>query len=395
MKLSFRTLSTLLTLSLLFGLISVNAQNALAPIVSLSPEKGLWIESKDGFMGMKLGIRVQQQLVINTPLSETAPIQSGFFIRRARLLLKGYVFEQKFNYFIQLGMDRGQVTLLNAEYRWKPNSTTLVSFGQVFPTTSRQFQTISKNFQMIDRSDVTRFFFTDWDLGIAFRKSLPLNEQFGIKVAASATHGEGKNIATAPGGWAYVGRLEILPFGMFNANGDYSESDLYREPRPKLSMGAAFYLNQDAFTKYGDSAWDGLDDNISEYYLDAVFKWNGFSLLGEYIHRSVDNERLIDPSNAILYSKKASGEGFYVQGGVFISESVEPVFRISYLNPNDSNQAFKNAFSKQMKYTAGLNFFLIGHSMKFQSQVGYIHREFVNRSAESNLEISAQFTISF
>ncbi len=395
MKFSSGFSSTLIIVFLLLFSYLIKAQEAEAPIITLSPEKGLWIENRDGSMGLKLGIRLQQQLVIETPLSGAEPVQTNFFIRRGRVQFKGYVLNKKLNYFIQLGMDRGQVTLLNAEYRWKATSTMQVSVGQLFPTTGRQFQTISKNLQLVDRSDVTRFFFTDWDLGISVRKSFLVNDHLALKLAVSATHGEGKNVATAPGRWAYAGRFEVLPFGLFHANGDYSESDLYREPTPKLSIGAAWHLNQDAYAKYGDTAWDDLDDNITEYYLDAVFKYNGFSFLGEFIHRSVDNEQLLSPTNSVLYSEKVSGQGFYVQGGKFVSESLEPVFRISYLNPDDENHTSVNKFTEQWKYSVGLNYFLIGHNLKFQSQLGYIQQEFMHQNSESYFEILAQLTISF
>lgn len=387
--------STLIFACLLFFSFTVTAQELEEPIITLSPERGLWIESQDGFMGLKLGFRLQQQLVIEAPYSENESIQTDFFIRRGRLLFKGYFFDKKLNYFIQLGMDRGQVTLLNAEYRWKPNSTTQISVGQLFPTTGRQFQTISNNLQLVDRSDVTRFFFTDWDLGISIKKSFVANDRFAFKAGVSATHGEGKNIATAPGGWAYAGRFEMLPLGLFHASGDYSESDLYHEQTPKLSVGAAYYFNQDAYTKYGDTAWDGLNDDITVYYIDAVFKYKGLSLLSEYIQRSVKNEQLITPSNAQLFSEKVSGQGFYIQGGKFISENLEPVFRISVLNPNDINQTFKAGFSKQQKVSVGMNYFIIAHNLKFQSQVGYIQQEFENQSDRSYYEVLAQFTISF
>ncbi len=395
MKLKSGFSSTLVLAYLLLFSLTIKAQPLEAPVISLSPEKGLWIESQDGFMGVKLGVRLQQQLVVDTPYSEGEPIQSNFFIRRGRLLFKGYVFEKKLNYFIQLGMDRGKVTLLNAEYRWKPNSTTQISFGQLFPTTGRQFQTISKNLQLVDRSDVTRFFFTGWDLGFSVKKSFIANDHLAFKTGASVTHGEGKNIATASGGWAYAARFEILPLGLFHGNGDYSESDLYRELKPKLSLGTAYYHNQDAYTSYGNSAWDGLNDNITEYYIDAVFKYSGLSLLSEFIHRSVENEELITPTNTRLFSEKVSGQGFYVQGGKFISENIEPVFRISFLNPDQDNQTFRSRFSKQRKVAVGINYFMISHNLKFQSQVGYIQQEFENQSDRSYFEVLAQFTISF
>ncbi|MBO6523266.1 MAG: hypothetical protein JJ971_05525 [Balneolaceae bacterium] len=387
--------STLIFACLLLFSFTVTAQEMQAPVISLSPERGFWIESQDGFMGLKLGFRLQQQLIIETPYSEDESIQTNFFIRRGRLLFKGYVFDKKLNYFIQLGVDRGQITLLNAEYRWKPNSTTQVSFGQLFPTTGRQFQTSSKNLQLADRSDVTRFFFTDWDLGISARKSFLVNDHLAFKVGISITHGEGKNMATAPGGWAYASRFEVLPFGLFNANGDYSESDLYHEPTPKLSIGAAYYFNQDAYTKYGNTEWKGLNDNINEYYLDAIFKYNGFSFLGEFIHRTVENELLVTPFNTLLFSEKVSGKGLYIQGGKFISENLEPVFRISFLNPDDRAQTSRNKFIEQQKFVLGLNYFMLLHNLKFQYQLGYIQQKFMDQGSKSYLESLAQFTISF
>lgn len=374
---------------------TVLAQSYPAPKISLSPEKGLWIESEDGFMGLKLGFRLQQQLLLTQNIEDTESLNSEFLIRRGRVLFKGYLFDKKLDYFIQLGMDRGNVTLLNAEYRWKLDKYTKISIGQFFPPAGRQFQTISKKLQMVDRSNVTRFYFTDYDLGIALRRDIPLAKDFAFKIAGSITHGEGKNNSTAPGGWAYTGRFEVLPFGLFNAYGDYSESDLFREPTPKLSIGTAWYFNKDAYTKYGNDSWMGLSDDISEYYLDAVFKYNGISVLAEYIHRTTENERLQTSVDTEIFSKKVSGEGFYIQGGKFITKTIEPTFRISILNPDDANQGSVNRFTRQVKYAIGFNNFIVGHSIKFQTQVGIINEDFQNRDSETYIEFLSQFTISF
>tara|TARA_R110002124_G_scaffold208776_1_gene375082 strand:+ start:1794 stop:2981 length:1188 start_codon:yes stop_codon:yes gene_type:complete len=395
MKTFFAASSTCFVLLLLLFSSLIKAQDSQTPLVSLSPSKGLWIETPDEEMGLQLGFRLQQQLAVTAPLSSEQSPQTEFLIRRARLQLKGYLFQKELNYFIQLGMDKGQVTLLNAEYQWKPDSYTQLSIGQFFPPAGRQFQTSSKSFQLVDRSNVTRFFFTDWDLGIFLRRSILIGETMAVKTAASITHGEGKNVATAPGNWAYTGRFELLPFGTFNAEGDYSESDLFGEPSPKLSLGTAYYLNKDAYTQYGNTAWEGLDDNISEYYFDMVFKYNRFSFLAEYIHRSVENERLQESPTAEIFSNKVSGEGFYIQGGKFISKNLEPTFRISILNPNDEAQASKSAFIFQEKYVVGLNNFIEGHSIKFQTQVGLVNENFLNQQTRTYIEVLAQFSISF
>lgn len=387
---------TCFILFLLFSTSAVFAQQNEPPTISLSPEKGLWIESADGFMGLKLGLRLQQQVSISVPIANSdETVHSDMLIRRSRALFIGYIFDKKLTYFFQLGMDRGNVTLLNAEYRWKPSPTTKISFGQLFPPVGRQFQTISKNFQMADRSNVTRFFFTDWDLGISVRQTFEINKAFAIKAALSTTHGEGKNVVTADGGWAYSGRLELLPFGLFNAGGDYTESDLYREPTPKLSIGTAYYLNTDAYTKYGNIAWKGLDDDITELYLDMVFKYKGFSLLTEYIQRSVDNARLQVSPTVVLNTAKNSGEGFYIQGGKFISKNIEPTFRISLLNPDNEVQSSLGKFIFQKKYSVGINNFIKNHSVKFQTQCGLVKEDFSNQNSRTYIEVLAQFSISF
>lgn len=391
MKVRF-CISISLILFLLTFSSSLNAQQIDSPKISVTPQKGFWVESQDGFMGFHVGLRLQQQLVLTESGNH---VDADILIRRARTLFKGYLFHKKLDYLIQLGMDRGQLTLLNAEYRWKPDIYTKISFGQFFPPVGREFQTTSQNLQMANRSDVTRFFFTDYDLGIAVRRSFPITDHFGFKTAVAITHGEGKNVATAPGAWAFMGRFELLPFGMFNANGDYSESDLFREPTPKLSLGSAFYHNKDAYTKLGNTAWDGLDDNISEYYFDAVFKYKGVSLLGEYIHRTVGNELFMVSATDQIFSKKVSGEGFYIQGGKFMSEHIESTFRISFLNPNNRNQAASEKFVQKEKYAVGMNYFFIGHNIKIQSQIGIVNEKFQSKENERSIELLSQFSISF
>lgn len=351
-------------------------------------------ESADGFMEFRMGFRLQQQIALTQIVSEQDALQGEYMIRRERALFRGFLFHNKLDYFVQLGMDRGRVTLLNAEYRWKPDSYTQISFGQFFPPTFRQFQTISQNLQMVDRSNVSRFFFTDYDLGIRIRRTLPVSDSFQFKVSGALTHGEGKNLATAPGGWAYMSRFEILPFGAFEGNGDYFESDLVRERIPKLSIGAGFYVNHVAYTKYGDIVWDGQDDDIKDTYADFIFKFNGFSLLAEYIHRKVDNELLL--MNGELYSSdKISGEGLYIQTGKFITDHIELTSRLSYLNPDDTHHTELGKFTDQKKFALGFNYFFLGHSLKLQSQVGYVTEQFAEIKTCNYFEALTQFTISF
>lgn len=361
--------------------------------ITFSPEKGLNVVSTDSSIGFKMGFRLQQQFVLTTPFYDE-PVRSEYLIRRGRAQFRGFILHGKVNYLIQLGMDKGAVKLLNAEFRWKPDKYTQVSFGQLFPPAGRQSHTISKVFQMVDRSPVSRFFHLGWDMGVRVNRTFPVSDAFAFKAAGSITHGEGMNIKTAPGGWAYTARFDVLPFGLFNNGGDYSESDLFREPSPKLALGTAYYLNTDAYTMFGNNVWDGLDDNTGTFFADFVFKYNGLSLLGEYITRTVDNE-LLNSGGTIFYSNIISGRGFSIQGGKFISETIEPTFRFSLLNPNNISQNFRNDFNTQEKYTLGLNKFFIGHSIKLQSEIGYVRDSYPGDVVEDYLEFLLQFSLSF
>ena len=362
--------------------------------ITVSPEEGIRFTSSDGFMEYRLGFRLQEQFILTQPLSEKGALQGSYKTRRARALFLGSLFHKKLDYLIQIGMGTGTVTLLNAEFRWKPDKYTQFAFGQFFPPTMRQFQTVSGHLQLADRSDVTRFFFTDFDKGIRVKRTISVSEHFQMKVSGALTDGEGRNVSTAPGGWAYMGRMEILPLGAFEKGGDYSESDLVGEQTPKLSIGGGYYFNHDAYTKLGSTVWDGLDDDIADHYIDLVFKYSGFSLVTEYIVREVDNE-ILTIDDVVYEANKVSAHGYYIQGGKMLTEKLEPTFRFSIIDPNDAHQILNHSYLKQTKVVAGLNYFLRGHAIKMQGQIGYVDEELPSSAHDQHLEVLSQFTISF
>lgn len=364
------------------------------PKVSLS-EKGLWVESADGFMGFRIAARLQEQLIVTGDLNNRNNY-ADLRMRRGRMQLWGYFFEKELYYFLQVSADGGDLSVMNYEFRWKPGPHTMISFGQLRPPIDRQFQTISNRFQMVDRSAVSRFFSIGYDLGIMANTWLPLGDRFGFKVYGSITHGEGANRNGSPGGFAYTGRLEVLPFGLFHENGDYSESDLYREPEPKLSLGASFYYNNDAYVVLGDQQWYGLQDDIETLYVDGLLKYRGFSLLSEYMYRFVENEKLPqDAAASSVFANIEGGTGLAVQGGYFLAPTIELTSRYSRLQPNREHRAFNGTFLQQSRIAAGLNKFFLGHYIKLQGQAALVSEQFNAAPNRSYIEILAQFSINF
>jgi len=110
------------------------------PTVTFSPEKGLTITSADEFMSLKLGTLLQHQVFAIAPLQGNDPLEGSLMIRRARIQMNGNIFHKKLGYLLLLGMDRGNVRLLNAEYRWRPNSNTSINIGQLRAPAGRQFK---------------------------------------------------------------------------------------------------------------------------------------------------------------------------------------------------------------------------------------------------------------
>ncbi len=380
--------------------VSIFISNSLiaqeVPTLTFSPEKGLNVTTADGFMSFKLGMRLQHQAFGVLPLDGDNPFDGDLVIRRARAQMSGYIFNQKLGYFLQLEMDKGNVQLSNAEYRWRPNSKTEINFGQLRPPSSRQFQTTSKNLQMVDRSAVSRFFAVGYDLGLTANTFVGLGNTAGFIVYGGITHGEGINKAKASGGLAYTGRVDVLPFGNFSNHGDYIESDLYREPTPKLSIGVAFYHNQDAVTKLGNVAWNNKSANISNFYVDGVFKYKGLSLLGEFIQRTISDDGILTlPDNSRVYSSLVGGKGFSFQAGKFLNEELESTIRVSFLNPDDELRVIRNNFTEQRKYGIGLNYYFIGHSIKIQSEANLVSEKYAPSDERSYVEFLVQFSLSF
>ena len=353
-------------------------------------------------MGFKLGFRLQQDLLFTSPMSEEFKPQVGYTIRRARTQFRGYLYHGKLDYFIQLSMDRGFISLMNAEYRWKPNPNTTVSFGQLRPPTGRQFQTVSYVLQMADRSTVSRFFSLGFDIGITASHYFTLSDDLGFKVYGGITNGEGGNKLPAKGGLAYTGRVEIFPFGKFHDNGDYRESDLYGEPSPKLSIGTAYYYNRDANNRLSLSEaelWSTVNDDIKTFYVDGVFKYEGYSLLAEYIHRDIGTEILVGLPGGNRYAVLPGGTGFSIQGGKVISKIYEPTLRVSVLNPSNGIQISSSSYTEQYKYTIGFNYYMIGRNIKMQTETSLIQNEVYPNGLASqtntSMEVLAHFTISF
>ena len=85
-----------------------------------------------------------------------------------------------------------------------------------------------------------------------------------------------------------------MPFGNFAKKGDYFESDHARESKPKLAIGATYNYNVGAQRSRGQlGSWLDESRNLKTLYVDAMYKHNGFSAMGEYVNRQAEGSAVV------------------------------------------------------------------------------------------------------
>ncbi|MFK7952147.1 MAG: FmdC precursor, partial [Ekhidna sp.] len=235
-------------------------------------------------------------------------------------------------------------------------------WGQTKLPGNRERVISSQKLQFVDRSLVNSRFTLDRDKGIQLHHKSS-NSKF--KQALALSIGEGRNIIdNNPGqGYQVTGRLEFLPMGSFTNKGDYFGSDLEREPSPKLSIGLTGDLNNNATRTRGNLGGfntdvDGnyLTNDLRSVFVDMMFKYNGFSAAAEYANRGTGSS-----NNGF-----GTGNGIVAQAGYLLPSNWEIAARFTDINASSSS-----SLNNQTEYTLGVSKYIVGHSVKIQSDISY------------------------
>jgi hypothetical protein len=242
----------------------------------------------------------------------------------------------------------------------------------------------SGDLQLIDRSLLNSRFTLDRDMGIQIRHKTNLGGDFLIREKFSLSQGEGRNVTEGnEGGLQYTGRIELLPFGTFKSKGDYTQSDLKREESPKLMLSMTYNFNHGAVRERGfsgDYMQYEIDDekllceiDQTTVFLDAMYKYNGFSFMGEYAKRTAEDEVAKDDNGDIIFDNDGkpeyivlTGNGLNLQAGYLFKSNYEIAARFTTLE-------FETVTAKEptKQYTLGFNKFVVGHKLKVQSDLSY------------------------
>jgi hypothetical protein len=355
-----------------FAFSSLSAQEKIANKFG----NGINVVAADSSFSMRFSLRIQSVYEGNLDLG-TNQFADGFQIRRARLKFDGFMYNPRVEYKVELALsnadmesgavpESGSVSniVLDAYVSWNFWRKWTVAFGQKKLPGNRERVISSQQVQFVDRSNLNARFNIDRGVGLQL-----LYNGGRLNLTGALTMGEGRNMVIQNiGGYDYTVRGEYLPFGQFAHGGDYFESDLEREPAPKLSVGVTYDFN-DGASRQGGQLGDFLNAtrDLVTVFADAHFKCRGFSSEAEYAYKQAPDGPLVNDAAGNFADSYYTGTGFNWQAGYLFENNVEVAGRYTLVTPQAVTGRTENT-----QYTVAFSKYFVRHSLKLQTDLTLI-----------------------
>ena len=306
------------------------------------------------------------------PMSELKRINSEesnssrYRMRRVRLRMDGQSSNERFKYRFQVDLsgvseigESDEDPLLDAYVDYALTNRISVKFGQRSTyTDNRELFMNSNSLQLVERSRLTSAFSSIREFGLFISGRFRAGRGSYIRPHFVLTNGDGKNVYSRDrGGLKIGGRVDYLPFGLFTNMGQFRQIDIMREQVPKLVVGVHYSKNNGMSSRRGRYSGrliylNANDEeslpNYTKYGVDFLFKYKGFSALGEYIKSTAevpsDITKRIRNNGSISESflvNEVQDVDSYVKGRMMLGSAYN--IQMGYL--------FKNGFSIDSRYT--------------------------------------------
>ena len=349
-------------LPFLFFLINLNAQDV--EMQSYKFGEGLRFVGESGY-----NVRITGYA---QPMSELKSINSEesnssrYRMRRVRLRMDGQSSNERFKYRFQVDLsgvseigESDEDPLLDAYVDYALTNRISVKFGQRSTyTDNRELFMNSNSLQLVERSRLTSAFSSIREFGLFISGRFRAGRGSYVRPHFVLTNGDGKNVYSRDrGGLKIGGRVDYLPFGLFTNMGQFRQIDVMREQVPKLVIGVHYSKNNGMSSRRGRYSGriiylnandqESLPD-YTKYGVDFLFKYKGFSALGEYIKSTAevpsDITQRIRNNGSISESflvNEVQDVDSYVKGRMMLGSAYN--IQMGYL--------FKNGFSVDSRYT--------------------------------------------
>lgn len=341
-----------------------------------------WKDGKTTFKGknfeLKLSNRIQLRFTsedLDSNSATAGPERESFRVRRAKTKFEGWAYTKDLTYEIQLNWPDTANPLedLNVNYDFtKGKKAFMLKAGQYKVALGRQELTSSGSQQFVDRSNVSTAFARGRDIGVQLWGT-PNDGKIDWRIGVA--NGNGRTVSRNDNDKLQLNaRLQWAPFG----DTKYTESDFEYTDRLLFSVAVAYENNTREVAAAGSTVAHQNEQTILAY--DAVLKFKGFSLFGEYFDRENDrNKNLSDFDDS----------GYVIQAGYFIvPQHFEVAVRLSELDPNknrDNDVRSENGIA--------LNYFWNKHPHKLQ--LDYRQIEDDARANSKDSEIRLQYQLIF
>ena len=395
--------------TLLFFVVGINTLKAQEINVPQFGKGILNLVGQDSTWTMKASARMQFLGIGQWGENEQgnlASVGSNFLVRRARLKFNGFAYSPKFKYKVELGLSNRDISggsefthdtpryILDAFIMWNFYKDFELWIGQTKLPGNIERIVSSGNMQMVDRSLLNSRFTLDRDMGIQLRHKFNISEDFIVMEALAISQGEGRNVTKGNlGGYQYTARVDFLPFGNFTGNTQFTGGDLKRERHPKLMIGAAYDYNNNAVktrSNQGDYMFTDTGfytTDIKTFFVNTMFKYNGFSFMGEYADRNAADAIAKNDDGTLTGDIVQVGNGLNLMLGYLFKNNWELSGRYTAVNL-DKEITGRN---KELQYTLGVSKYIVGHKLKVQADATYLNEVNGPEGLISRLQLEVHF----
>jgi len=288
-----------------------------------------WSLNDSGGATMRVSGYLQPYAESKRLMSETAGDPDvRFRMRRVRLRIDGNSADEKFSYRFQTDLsgtgellDGSSNYLLDAWVAYEPVRRIKISFGQRAPyTDNRELFMNSNTLQLVERSRLTSAFATIREFGIFTEATSRLGNQAYLRSYLTLTNGDGPNVFKLVIGATY----------------SYAEGVSSRSGR---ESGAILYLN--ALNRE-------LLPDYAKFGIDFLFKYRGFSALGEYMQGNAFVPGSI--TQRVRTDGSVSGD-FIVNGEQNVSDYIKARMIVGSAWNLQMGYLMKNGISVDGRYT--------------------------------------------
>jgi phosphate-selective porin OprO/OprP len=342
------------------------------------PGTGLEVKSADGRYSLQFGLFAQLlAAVVDAPNAD--PTLDVVF-RRARIILGGNVFAPHILYKVQLTASPAELGWQGGTIRRSPILDWYFTFDRVRDATfvvgqykvpyNHQRMLRVTGMQFVDRSGANNEFTMDRDIGADVR-SKDVGGLGHLRYYVGAYLGNGIAIhGPSDPGLAYVGRVEVLPFGNYD---DLEEADHDRSSKPRMLLGGAFaYIDRDPHENHafgGKIPLDGGKTSTLNATADLQFRWAGASIESAFFWREATRRQsggaLDEMGNPIPTVAPRNGIAWFAQGGYLLPRlPFEVGARYGQIiAQGDANQT---SLTDQDELGGVLNYYFARHLFKLQ-----------------------------